>query len=140
MGRGAEGVPAVPNPGHKPPSTTPDAGTGHRHSTYQRPGWQDVYSNRPELLEQLCKVTVVLLDASQDDDARSKVTTESVVRSRRLRDRFSSEDLQSMIDLYGSGTTAWGVAEKFGVSLRSVNRLLHCHGVRRDGRSVHSAR
>jgi len=37
-----------------------------------------------------------------------------------------------MIDLYQSGTTAKQVAEKFGVSLRSIKRLLHQHGVRRE--------
>jgi hypothetical protein len=39
-----------------------------------------------------------------------------------------------MIDLYRSGTTAKQVAEKFGVSLRSVKRLLRQRGVRREGR------
>lgn len=61
-------------------------------------------------------------------------TAESVTRSRRLCDRFSPEDLQAMIDLYRSGTTARQVAAMFGVSLRSVKRLLREHGVRRDGR------
>jgi hypothetical protein len=60
--------------------------------------------------------------------------TESVIRSRGLRDRFPPEDLQAMIDLYGSGITARQVAEKFGVSLRSVKRLLHQQGVRRERR------
>ncbi|MBV9141846.1 MAG: hypothetical protein JO115_13165 [Pseudonocardiales bacterium] len=52
-----------------------------------------------------------------------------VVRSRRLHDRFSSEDLQVMIGLYGSWITVRPVAEKFGVSLRCVKRLLYQHGV-----------
>jgi len=64
----------------------------------------------------------------------AEVATEGVVRSRRLRDRFSPQDLQAMIDLYRSGTTAKQVAEKFGVSLRSVKRLLHQHGIRRERR------
>jgi transposase len=37
-----------------------------------------------------------------------------------------------MIDFYRSGATATAVAEKFGVSLRSVKRLLHQYGVRRE--------
>ncbi|MGI8648413.1 MAG: hypothetical protein DLM55_12240 [Acidimicrobiales bacterium] len=37
-----------------------------------------------------------------------------------------------MIDLYRSGATAKQVAEKFGVSERSVTRLLHQHGARRE--------
>jgi hypothetical protein len=49
-----------------------------------------------------------------------------------MHDRFSPEDLQTMIDLYQSGSTAKQVAEKFSVSVRSVTRLLHRRGVRRD--------
>jgi transposase-like protein len=76
---------------------------------------------------------VILSDGGQDDGAGGEVTAEWVTRSRWLRDRFSSEDLQGMIDLYSSGITVKQVAEKFGVSLRSVKRLLHRNGVRRDG-------
>ncbi|MGH3696485.1 MAG: helix-turn-helix domain-containing protein [Pseudonocardiaceae bacterium] len=65
------------------------------------------------------------------------MATEDVVRSRRLRDRFSPQDLQAMIDLYCSGTAAKQVAEKFGVSPRSVKRLLHRHGVRREHGTAH---
>ena len=77
---------------------------------------------------------MILSDGGQDDGVGGEVTAECVTRSRRLRDRFSAEDLQVMIDLYRSGTTAKQVAEKFNVSLRSVKRLLHQHGVRREGR------
>jgi DNA-binding transcriptional regulator LsrR (DeoR family) len=52
---------------------------------------------------------------------------------RSLRDRFSPEEVQTMIDLYQAGTTARQVGEKFGVNERSVKRLLHQHGIRRDG-------
>jgi hypothetical protein len=64
----------------------------------------------------------------------ARVTAESVVRSRRLRDRFPGVDLQAMVDFYRSGVTAMRVAEEFEVSLRSVKRLLREHGVRREGR------
>lgn len=90
------------------------------------------YSNRSDLLEQLRKVAVILSRGGHEGNTGTEVARESVVRSRRLRDRFSSEDLHSMIDLYQSGTTARQVAERFGVSLRSVKRLLHQHGVRRE--------
>jgi hypothetical protein len=72
-----------------------------------------------------------LSDGGQDDGKGAEVASESVVRSRRLCDRFSSKDLQTMIDLYQSGTTARQVAEKFGLSLRSLKRLFHKRGVRR---------
>jgi DNA invertase Pin-like site-specific DNA recombinase len=92
------------------------------------------YSNRPDLLQQLRKVAAILSDGGQGNDASAGVAPRSVVRSRRLRDRFSLDDLQTMIDLYRSGVTATAVAEKFGVSLRSVKRLLRQYGVRRERR------
>jgi transposase-like protein len=82
---------------------------------------------------------VILLDGGQGDGVGGEVTAEWVTRSRWLRDRFSSEDLQAMIDLYRSGTTAKQVAEKFSVSLRSVKRLLHRNGVRREGQRKHAS-
>jgi hypothetical protein len=90
------------------------------------------YSNRPDLLEQLRKIAAIMSDGGQDDGMGAEVAPESVIRARHLRDRFSPEGLQTMIDLYRSGTTAGQVAEKYGVSLRSVKRLLHQHGVRRE--------
>jgi DNA invertase Pin-like site-specific DNA recombinase len=91
------------------------------------------YSNRPDLLQQLRRVAAIVSDGGQGDGIAAEVTAESMVRSRRLRDRFSSDELQTMIDLYKSGTTAKQVAEKFGISLRSIKRLLRQHGVRREG-------
>ena len=43
-----------------------------------------------------------------------------------------------MIKLYRSGATAQQVAEKYGVSLRSVKRLLHQHGIHCEGRAAHA--
>ncbi len=63
-----------------------------------------------------------------------EVPTQCVIRSRRLRDRFSPDDLRVRIDLYRLGTTAKQVAERFGVSVLGVKRLLHQRGVCREGR------
>ena len=79
---------------------------------------------------------MILPGDGQDDRTGAEVTQESVTRSRRLRDRFSSEDLQAMMNLYRADTTAREVAEKFGVSLRSVKRLLYQHGVCRERRTA----
>jgi Helix-turn-helix domain of resolvase len=98
---------------------------------FHRVGVAGRYSNRPELLQQLRKAVAIMSDGGQYGGTGAEVGPESVIRSRRLRDRFSSEDLQAMIDLYTSGTTAKQVAETFHVSLSSVKRLLHQHGVRR---------
>lgn len=47
-------------------------------------------SNRPDLLEQLRKVDVILSDGDQDDrtDTSAETNVESVTRSRRLHNRF----------------------------------------------------
>jgi hypothetical protein len=52
-------------------------------------------------------------------------------RSRWLRHRFTAEDQQAMIDLYRSGAPARLVAERYGIGVRAVKRLLHNRGVRR---------
>jgi transposase-like protein len=52
-------------------------------------------------------------------------------RQWSMRDRFSAEDLQAMVDLYSSGATAKQVAETFGIGLTSVKRVLRDHGTRK---------
>jgi FixJ family two-component response regulator len=96
------------------------------------------YSNRSDLREQLQQVAVILSEATRQDDEPDPSADDEVRSATRwwsLRDRFSPDDLQIMIDLYKTGTTAKQVAEKFNVSERSVTRLLHQHGVRCDCRT-----
>ena len=89
------------------------------------------YSNRPDLLEQLREVSGVVFAGGLAREVQpSRAAEESNrSRSRLLRDRFSAEELQAMIDLYRSGTLARIVAERYGVGVRSVRRLLHARGV-----------
>jgi hypothetical protein len=91
------------------------------------------YWNRSDLLEQLRKVLMILSQSAVPGAAGPSRTAEEPGRSRSrlLRDRFSVEELQGMVDLYQSGAPAREVAERHGVSLRSVKRLLHQRGVRR---------
>jgi hypothetical protein len=58
------------------------------------------YSNRADLLEQLRRAVVILSEGGHDSNTGPGAATEGLIRSRRLRDRFLSEDLQNMIDLY----------------------------------------
>jgi transposase-like protein len=53
-------------------------------------------------------------------------------RQRSLRERFSADELQAMINLYISGATRAQIAERFGVSVSSVKRLLRDHGIRKQ--------
>jgi Trp operon repressor len=98
------------------------------------------YSNRSDLQERLQRAAMILSEeASQDEGPDSSADGEvrSTTRWWSLRDRFSPEDLHTMIELYKSGATAKQVAEKFSVSVRSVTRLLHQHGVRREHCTPH---
>ena len=56
-------------------------------------------------------------------------------RPQSMRGRLSTDQLQTMIDLYQSGVTAEQVAQTYGFSKRSVKRLLQQHGVRRERRT-----
>ncbi|MGH3550517.1 MAG: hypothetical protein ACRDQU_20835 [Pseudonocardiaceae bacterium] len=57
-------------------------------------------------------------------------------RPQSMRGRFSTDQLQTMIDFYKSGATAEQVAQACGFSKRSVKRLLQQHGVRRERRNT----
>ncbi|MBV9142832.1 MAG: helix-turn-helix domain-containing protein [Pseudonocardiales bacterium] len=48
-----------------------------------------------------------------------------------IHDRFSVENLQAVIDLYISGATSSQVAQRFGISVSSVKRVLRDHGMRK---------
>lgn len=52
-------------------------------------------------------------------------------RQWRMRERFSAEDRQTMVDLYSSGATTKQVAQAFGIGLTSVKRVLRDHGARK---------
>lgn len=58
--------------------------------------------------------------------------TPTVVRSRRLTNRYSAEDNVAMVNLYRAGNPATQVAEEYAVSLSTVKRLLRERGVRRQ--------
>lgn len=59
-------------------------------------------------------------------------------RSWSIHDRFSAEDLQAMIDLYISGATRSQVAERFGISVSSVKRVLRDHGIHKRAAATQS--
>jgi transcriptional regulator of aromatic amino acid metabolism len=59
-------------------------------------------------------------------------------RQWSMRDRFSAEDFQALIDLYISGATTPQVAERFGISVSSVKRVLREHGIRKRAAVIRS--
>jgi hypothetical protein len=56
-------------------------------------------------------------------------------RPSSMRGCFTADQLQTMIDLYQSGTTAEQLAQTSGFSKRSIKRLLQQHGIRRERRN-----
>jgi DNA invertase Pin-like site-specific DNA recombinase len=58
--------------------------------------------------------------------------------SWNMRDRFSAQDLQEVIDLYISGSTSSQVAQRFGISVSSIKRVLHDHGIRKRATAIRS--
>ncbi|MCA1606047.1 MAG: hypothetical protein LC808_37265 [Actinobacteria bacterium] len=91
----------------------------------------------PDLLEQLRKMAAILSDTRGDGAAgtfEKSVTAVHAMRSYRLRDRFSTDDLHTMIESYECGATAHQVAERFGVSESSLKRLLRQNMVTRPAR------
>jgi transcriptional regulator of aromatic amino acid metabolism len=57
-------------------------------------------------------------------------------RSWSMHDRFSAEDLQAMINLYISAATRSQIAERFGISVSSVKRVLRDHGIRKRAAAI----
>ena len=49
-----------------------------------------------------------------------------------MRERFCAEERQAMIDLYTSGATGAQVAQRFGISVSSVKRVLRDHCIRKQ--------
>lgn len=59
-------------------------------------------------------------------------------RQWSMRERFRAEELQAMIDLYISGATSSQVAQRFGISVSSMKRLLGDHGIRKRVAAIRS--
>jgi hypothetical protein len=57
-------------------------------------------------------------------------------RQWSMRERFCAEELQAMIDLYISGATRSQVAERFGISVSSVRRVLRNHDIRKRAAAI----
>jgi DNA invertase Pin-like site-specific DNA recombinase len=59
-------------------------------------------------------------------------------RQWSVREQFCAEQLQAMIDLYTSGATSSQVAQRFGISVSSVKRVLREHGIRKRAAAMRS--
>ena len=92
--------------------------------------WVDLvtaYSKRPELLHDLNE-TVRQLGRAQADDGNNRTSVRSVPRStkrpRSLQDRLSDDDQRAIMKRFKAGVLQRQLAKEYGISVRSVGRLL----------------
>ena len=57
--------------------------------------------------------------------------TQGRSRSYAMADRLTEDQIQALVESYLAGTHADTLAERYGISLSSVRRLLRQHGARR---------
>jgi DNA invertase Pin-like site-specific DNA recombinase len=91
------------------------------------------YSNRPELAYDLAETLRRLQRAQTEASAPSSVRSHTgrPPEQRRVEDRLSSEQIEALISSYRAGTTTRELAQRYGLGLTTVKRLLRDHGVRR---------
>jgi hypothetical protein len=88
------------------------------------------YSNRHDLVTPL----VSLLQRIEADDQSGPAVVQSVPLSPRwLSGKLAPGDPERMAAQYLAGETAPALAAQYGVSLKSVRRLLHKRGARKRG-------
>lgn len=91
------------------------------------------FSNRPDVLYDLEEGERQLLKAQ--DETTERVSVRSVKTPRRVgpaptaEERLGEQNVSTLLRQYRDGTPAEVLAERFGVSLSSVRRLLRRHGV-----------
>jgi hypothetical protein len=90
------------------------------------------YSNRPDLLGPLVRALKVI-DSNEDDiEVMPSVQSPAPTPSRNVKDRFTERELAEMAALYTSpGCTGEAVAEKYGINVRTVRRVMRERGVRK---------
>lgn len=92
------------------------------------------YSNRSDQLEQLQKLAPVVAEGRRRYLTQPPSPWKPQRRPHKLRDRLSPDQLQAMVDEFAAGATGQQVADRYGVSLRTVKRLLRERGVCRTTR------
>jgi len=82
------------------------------------------YSHSPELLYDLRTTWRVV---TEKDSGPDEPDTTERPRLRRITDRLSPDDIQSVIELHQAGISKKKLASRFGISPKSVQRLLREH-------------
>lgn len=85
------------------------------------------YSHTPDLFDDLRKAVEIVRRHGPDDPDDGHNEDASRPSLRTLADRLSPQDAQTITDLYHGGTPTKDLAAKFGISARSVRRLIKKH-------------
>lgn len=90
------------------------------------------YSNRPELLKPLVSAVCKIHDGLENEleDLGSVRSQESPVW--RVDQKVTQSDVRSLLEAYQDGSTAQALADKHGISLSSLKRLLRKHNIRKN--------
>jgi hypothetical protein len=82
------------------------------------------YSKRSDLLVDLDHAAQQLKQANSDTSTPSVRSTGRVGHAHRLEDRLTDAVVQKIILSFQSGTPRYKIAAQYGISVRSVGRLL----------------
>jgi hypothetical protein len=123
-GRGAD--PEFPDSISKPPLRS----LRRRFRLVKGVGLVGTYSKRQDLADQLRRVLDRLGRAHQEpvgDPELSVRTTAKADQPHRVVDRLGEQAVRELIEAFHAGTPTWRLAERYGISLSSVKRLLRRH-------------
>ena len=85
------------------------------------------YSKRQDLADQLRRVLDRLgrphLETAREPECSVR-TTAKAATPHRVADRLGEEAVRELIEAFQTGTPKWQLAERYGVSLSSVKRLI----------------
>jgi site-specific DNA recombinase len=90
------------------------------------------YANRSDQLEQVRELAPVTAEGRRRHLTQPPTRREPRRHPRKLRDRFSPDQLRAMVDEFAAGATGKQVADRYGISVRTLKRLLREQGVRRE--------
>jgi hypothetical protein len=91
------------------------------------------YSKRPDVSHDLKRARYQLDKAIKADEPTKRQSVSSTGRKPRvwgMEERLSPETITALIADYRAGSIGKEIAEKYGISLSSVRRLLRKHGGR----------
>lgn len=87
------------------------------------------YSKRPDIADALVKAVQHLRQA-EEHTANQPMSVRSAGRSKRrwrVADRLTKADVQRLVEAFQGGTPKWKLAEQYGISASSVQRLVRKH-------------